>query len=256
MQEEFDAVQRVLASLTEAGMDGISFKAEISAHGHATLWLFTPPPTVKPHIGFGAYPGTLVRYEGALPEPARRLPEPNPDARPHPSADPALLERVLRQRLPGTAGAAKEEFAATEARLGMPLPDELKALYRTMRAPVELREDDRDGDEDDDEPDERELTDAMLGELLFSLDGVHTGDAATRFPSWHLAREAVITPPGVAPGWLDGVTAQQVRDVLDLRSCECRGVDPAHELNGIRCGLAPLMQLVQGVKLGLASDCA
>ncbi|HEY7277576.1 MAG TPA: SMI1/KNR4 family protein [Trebonia sp.] len=208
MQEEHDAVQRVLASLTEAGMDGISFKAEISAHGHATLWLFTPPPTVKPHIGFGAYPGTLVRYEGALPEPARRLPEPNPDARPHPSADPALLERVLRQRLPGTAGATEEELAATEARLGMPLPDELKALYRTMRAPVELREDDRDGDEDD-EPDERELTDAMLGELLVSLDGVHAGDAATRFPSWHLAREAVITPPGAAvqqlvgsPGWI------------------------------------------------------
>src|ERR1700751_2892300 len=89
MQEAGDAVQRVRASLTEAGMDGISFKAEIPAHGHATLWLFTPPPTMEPHIGSGAYPGTLVRYEGTLPEPARRLPEPNPDARPHPSADPA-----------------------------------------------------------------------------------------------------------------------------------------------------------------------
>lgn len=65
-------------------------------------------------------------------------------------------------------------------------------------------------DEDEDEPDERKLTDAMLGELLFSLDGVHIGDAATRSPSWHLlAREAVITPPGAAvqqlagsPGWI------------------------------------------------------
>ena len=209
MQEEHDAVQRVLASLTGAGMDGISFKAEISAHGHATLWLYTAPPAMEPHIGSGAYPGTLVRYEGALPEPARRLPDPNPGARPHPSADPVLLQRVLRQRLPGTAGATEEELTAAEARLGMPLPDELRALYRTMRAPVEPPEDDQDWGEDDDEPDERELTDAMLGELLFSLDGVHTGDAATRHPSWHLAREAVITPPGAAvqqlagsPGWI------------------------------------------------------
>jgi cell wall assembly regulator SMI1 len=209
MQEEHDAVQRVLASLTEAGMDGISFKAEISAQGHATLWLFTPPPATEPHIGFGAYPGTLVRYKGALPEPARRLPDPNPGAGPHPSADLALLERVLRERLPDTGGATEEELAAAEARLGMSLPVELKALYRTMRAPVEPREDDRDRNEDEDEPDEWELTDAMLGELLFSLDGVHIGDAATRHHSWHLAREAVITPPGAAvqqlvgsPGWI------------------------------------------------------
>ena len=219
MKEEHDAVRRVLASLTEAGMDGIAFKAEISPDGHAVLWLFTPPPTAEPLIGFGAkagfgaYPGTLVRYKGALPEPARRLPDPNPDARPHPSADPAILESVLRERLPDTAGATEEELAAAEARLGMPLPDELKALYRTMRAPIEPREDDRDWnedeDEDDDEPDERELTDAMLGELLLSLDEVRIGDATTRYPSWHLAREAIITPPGAAvqqlvgsPGWI------------------------------------------------------
>ena len=207
MQEEHDAMQRVLASLTEAGGGGVSFKAEISARGHATLWLFTPPPAMEPHIGSGAYPGTLVRYEGALPEPARLLPEPNPGARPHPSADPALLERVLRQRLPATAGATEEELAAAEARLGMPLPGELRALYRTMRAPVEPPEDDQDWDEDDDEPGEW-LTDGMLGELLNSLDGVHIADAATR-ASWHLAREAVITPPGAAvqqlvgsPGWI------------------------------------------------------
>lgn len=201
MQEEHDAVQRVLASLTGAGMDGILSKAEISAQGHAALWLFAPPPTMEPHVGFsaypgcsGVYPGTLVRDEGALPEPARRLPGPSPNARPHPSADLVLLERVFMERLPDTTGATEEELAAAEARLGMPLPDELRTLYRTMRAPVELREDDPDWNDDDDEPDERELTDAMLGELLCSLDEVHIGDATTRYPSWHLAKEAVITP--------------------------------------------------------------
>jgi hypothetical protein len=98
----------------------------------------------------------------------------------------------------------------------MPLPDELRALYRTMRAPVEPPEDDQDWDEDDDEDwdeDDDEpgewLTDGMLGELLNSLDGVHIADAATRSRSWGLARKAVITPPGAAvqqlvgsPGWI------------------------------------------------------
>jgi cell wall assembly regulator SMI1 len=218
MQEEHDAVERVLAALTDAAMDGITFKAEISARGHATVRLFTAPSG----IGLGDYPGVLVRYEGALPEPARRLPEPNPGARPHPSADPVLLQRLLRQRLPGAAGATEEQLAAAEARLGMPLPDELKSLYRTVRAPGEWRDDSEDRDEGG-EPGERDAADAMpvelffsldsldsmLGELFFSLDDVHTGDATTRFPSWHLAREAVITHPGAAvqqlagsPGWI------------------------------------------------------
>ena len=261
MQEEHDAVQRVRAALSEAGIDGISFKAEISAHGHAMLWLFTPPPTMEPDIGFGAaYPGTLVRYEGVLPEPARRLPEPNPDARPHPSADPALLERVLRQRLPDTAGATEEELAAAEARLGMQLPDELKALYRTMRSPVEPREDDWDWDEDDGgEPDERELTDAMLGELLFSLDGVHIGDAATRYPSWHLAREAVITPPGAAvqqlvgsPGWIVfGDDHGDSRYAIDMTPGPQGNLGqvialPVHDRIGARLEAHSLTDFVQG----------
>jgi len=91
-----------------------------------------------------------------------------------------------------------------------------------VRAPGELREDGEDRDEDG-EPGERDFADAMpvelffspdsldsmLGELFFPLDGVHTISAASRFPSWHLAREAVITPPGAAvqqlagsPGWI------------------------------------------------------
>lgn len=258
MQEENDAMQRVQASLTEAGIDGISFKAEIPAHGHATLWLFTSPPAMEPHIGSGAYPGALVRYEGALPEPARRLPEPNPGARPHPSADPALLERVLRQRLPATAGATEEELAAAEARLGMPLPDELRALYRTMRAPVEPPEDDQDWDEDDDDEPGEWLTDAMLGELLNSLDGVHIADAATR-SSWHLAREAVITPPEAAvqqlvgsPGWIVfGDDHGDNRYAIDMTPGPSGNLGqvialPVHQHIGARLEAHSLTDFVQG----------
>ncbi len=53
--------------------------------------------------------------------------------------DPALLDRTLRERLPGATDA---EIAAAEARLGLALPDELKVLYRVTRARREDRGDD------------------------------------------------------------------------------------------------------------------
>ncbi|MGW5739010.1 MULTISPECIES: hypothetical protein [Streptomyces] len=71
--------------------------------------------------------------QGAVPQPWRRLPDPVPAAVPAPSADPALLERLLRERLPGAVGATEAELAAAEARLGVPLPEELKVLYRVAR---------------------------------------------------------------------------------------------------------------------------
>jgi hypothetical protein len=81
-QDEHDAVELVRGALADAGMEDIGFKAEISADGHATLRLFTRLPTAEEHIGFGAYPGTLLRFEGAAPEPRRRLPDPSPAAGP------------------------------------------------------------------------------------------------------------------------------------------------------------------------------
>jgi cell wall assembly regulator SMI1 len=211
---EYDAVNRVRAVLREAGLEDIGFMAEISAAGHATLRLFTSPPGMTGDTGFGSYPGTLVRHEGALPEPARRLPAPNPSASPHESADLELLTRILIERFPGTTGATEEELAAAEARLGLPLPDELRALYRVMRelpeeAWTEDADSDEDGEWDEDGEDEDTISDAMFRELLYSLGDLRIGDASLRYPAWHLAREACITPPGAAvqqlagsPGWI------------------------------------------------------
>jgi cell wall assembly regulator SMI1 len=214
-----DALQQVGAALAEADMSGVNFKAEISAHGHATLRLYIPPPVTC--AGFDPYPGTLLRYEGALPEPSRHLPDPNPGATPHPSADPALLERVLRERLPDVPGATEEELAAAEARLGIPLPDELKALYRTMREPMGLPEDDWDDGEDG--TGEDVLTDALLGEMLLSVDDVFIGYGATLRPTWNLAEDAVITPPVAAvqqlvgsPGWVVFGLASDFAYAIDM----------------------------------------
>lgn len=202
MQEELDAVRKVQAALTEAGLDGISFKAEISPGGHATLRLFTRGPTVETYLGAGAYPGTILRSEDAVPGPWRRLPDPNPTARPHQSADPAFLERVLRERFPNATGATEEELAAAEARLGIPLPDELKALYRVVRG--------RPGDSGDGEETWSEVSYAIIHGVLLPLDQVRIEDTASRPCPWQFAAlEAVITPPGAAvqqlvgsPGWI------------------------------------------------------
>jgi hypothetical protein len=121
MQDEFDAVQRVQDALADAGLDGITFVAEISPSGRAVLYLLSLGPAAEPAIG-GAHPGSLILVEGSVPEPWRRLPDPGPGAGPARSVDLVLLERALRERLPGAIGATDAEIAAAEARLGVALP--------------------------------------------------------------------------------------------------------------------------------------
>ena len=200
MQEEYDAVGRVHTALAESGVDGVAFVAEISPAGRAVLHLIETGPAVEPGIG-GPHPGAILLVEGAVPEPWRRLPDPVDGAAPDPAADPALLERTLRERLPDAIGATEEEIAAAEKRLGIALPEELKALYRVTRA----RWEDWDGDYDKAE----QVYDAVGCELL-PLDRVYVADAASRRSSWRFAAmEAVFTPPDAAvqglvgsPGWI------------------------------------------------------
>ncbi|MEU1818304.1 SMI1/KNR4 family protein [Streptomyces roseifaciens] len=200
MQDEFDAVKRVQRALADAGVDDVSFTAEISPAGKATLRLLGPSPAVEPGIGT-PHPGTLILVEGALPEPCRRLPDPVPGAVPAPSADPGLLERTLRERLPRAIGATEAEIAAAEARLGVTLPEELKALYRVTRARWEDWGDDR-------EAAQRECM--AVGCELFALDDLYVADASSRHCRWEFAAmEAVVTPPDAAvqglvgsPGWV------------------------------------------------------
>ncbi|MFC1436685.1 SMI1/KNR4 family protein [Streptacidiphilus sp. N1-10] len=199
VQDEFDAVQRVQGALADAGIDDISFRAEVSGTGRTVLHLLGPSPAVESGIG-SAHPGALVLVEGSVPEPWRRLPEPVPAAVPAPSVDLALLERTLRERLPDAVGATQEEIAATEARLGVPLPEELKVLYRVTRARWEDWGDyERAGG-----------VYHAVGCELFPLDDLYVADATSRHFLWQFgAKNAVVTGPGAAvqglvgsPGWI------------------------------------------------------
>jgi cell wall assembly regulator SMI1 len=200
LRAELDqAVRRILGALTDDGLEDIAFVAEPAPTGRTVLHLMTSSPAVDG--GSGPYPGSLVLVEGAVPEPWRRLPDPVPGAVPAPSADPALLERTLRERLPGVIGATEAEIAAAEARLGVAFPDELKALYRVTRARWQ----------DWDDATTVRVSEAMgLGLGLLSLEVLSLADPASRECEWQFAaQEAVATPPDAAvqglvgsPGWI------------------------------------------------------
>ncbi|MFD5580912.1 SMI1/KNR4 family protein [Streptomyces pseudogriseolus] len=196
-QEEFDATGLIVEALKEEGSDGISFVVEAaSAPGRVRLHLIEPSPSVEPGVAT-AHPGTLLLVDGALPEPVRRLPEPVPDAAPAASADVDLLRRTLRERLPDAVGASEEELAAAEARLGVTLPPELRALYEVVRGRYE------------DWDDFREPYD-VIGCDLFPLSEVYVADAASRQVLWQFgAMDAVEAGPEHAvqqlvgsPGWI------------------------------------------------------
>jgi len=125
-----------------------------------------------------------------------------PGAAPAASADPALLERALRERLPDAIGATEAEIAAAEARLGVPLPAELRALYRVTR-----------GNWWHDFGDDYAVLDRMaeaVGCEPRPLDQLYVADLASRPCPWAFAAlEAVATPPDAAvqgvvgsPGWI------------------------------------------------------
>ncbi|MGW7087101.1 SMI1/KNR4 family protein [Streptomyces sp. NPDC054871] len=208
MRDETEAVERVQRALADAGVDTVSFTGKISPDGKAILRLLGPSPAVESGIGT-PHPGALLLVEGAVPQPWRCLPDPVPDqspgAVPATSADPALLERTLRERLPDAIGATEAEIAAAEARLGVSLPAELKVLYRVTGPRWEGL---GDGLGDDYEAAERAC--AAVGCELFALDDLYVADASSRPCSWEFAAmEAVVTPPDAAvqglvgsPGWL------------------------------------------------------
>ncbi|MEV6839613.1 SMI1/KNR4 family protein [Streptomyces sp. NPDC051133] len=215
MGREFEAVKRVQSGLVDAGLEDISFTARISPTGEAALSLLAPSPAVESGIG-SPHPGALILVEGAVPEPWRRLPDPVPGAVPAPSADPELLERTLRERLPDAVGATDEEISAAEARLGIALPEELKALYRVTRSRSEDWADDYDAVV-------RHVT--VVRCELFPLNDLYIADAASRRCPWRFAaKEAVVTPPDAAvqglvgsPGWIVfGDTGGGDRLALDL----------------------------------------
>ena len=197
-----DPIALVKDALQEAAMARVSFVVSFFTGGRVVLHLFEFGPAVEVVAG-GIGLGSLVLVEGAVPELWRRRPSPAPRARPAATADPELLERTLRERLPGAVGATEAEIAAAEARLGILLPEELKALYRVTRARWEDW-----GDDQDHETAERFRT--AVGCYPVPLDQLHMATAATRPLPWiYAAAEAASTSPSAtvqalvgSPGWL------------------------------------------------------
>lgn len=199
MADAFSAVEGIQQALREAGWEHVAFTAELSLAGSAAVRVFAPSPAAAAGIGTHA-PSALVLVEGAVPEPWRRLPEPAPDARPAGSADAGLVERTLRERLPDAVPATEEEIAEAERRLGLPLPAELRAVYRVVRG--------RWSDFPDYEAAERVYE--AVGVELLPPEQLYVADAASRHWHWaHAASRAVVTPPEAAvqglpgsPGWI------------------------------------------------------
>ncbi|WP_406291600.1 SMI1/KNR4 family protein [Embleya sp. NBC_00896] len=193
------AVENIQRALARGGVQEIAFRAEAQPDGRTTLGLVWPSPVVEPAR---VYPdlGVLVLADGFLPEPWLRRPDPVPGAVPAPSADPELLERTLRERLPDAIGATEEAIAAAEVRLGVTLSDELKVLYRVTRVYW--------GDDFDFE--EADRAGEAVGCELSGLDHLYSVDPAVRHPGWDLgAKHAVSTTPDAAvqglagsPGWI------------------------------------------------------
>ncbi|WP_033225626.1 SMI1/KNR4 family protein [Streptomyces virginiae] len=194
------AVEDIQRALARGGVQEIAFRAETQPDGRTTLGLVWPSPVVEPALGYPDL-GVLVLVEGSPAEPWLRRPDPVPGAVAAPSADPELLERTLRDLLPGAIGATEEEIAAAEARLGVTLSDELKVLYRVTRVyggddEFDLAEADRAGD--------------AVGCELSGLEHLNSVDAAVRNPGWHYgATRAVSRAPDAAvqglagsPGWI------------------------------------------------------
>lgn len=207
-------IRRVADALAETGSSCVSFSAQIApvaptpgrpvTRGRVTLRVHAFSPAEQRHPGFNYeyFPRVVILVDGAVPEPWRHQPDPVPGARPAPTADPGLAERTLHEWFPSATGATDEEIAACERRLGVPLPDDLKALYRVASG--------RPGDWGTFDDSVR-LWESPPDEFLFTLDSLYVADPATRDSgNWdRQAREAVITPPGArvqglvgSPGWI------------------------------------------------------
>ncbi|WP_255948862.1 SMI1/KNR4 family protein [Streptomyces odontomachi] len=211
----FQVVTDMGEAFDQAAVDRVAFSVSFAPDGRTVLRIWGSNPAVT--SGIGSPMGALLLVDGAVPEPWRRLPERFPDVAPDASADADLLERTLRERLPEAVGASEEELSRAEARLGVALPEEVRALYRVVGGEPPLH-----GDLDLDALG-REAT--AVGFELFPLKEVYVAYAASRHFLWqHGAMEVAATVPGAAvqdlpgsPGWIVvGDTGGGDRIAVDL----------------------------------------
>lgn len=125
------AIRREADALTEAGGSSVSFSARTApvmpagddqaARSRVALRVrvFSPAEQQYPGLNYEFFPRVVSLVDVPVLEPWRREPDPVPGARPAPTADPGLVKRTMRERLPGATGATDEEIAACERRLGV-----------------------------------------------------------------------------------------------------------------------------------------
>lgn len=188
-----DELHRPLwAALEESSMEGISYAARFPGPGRVTLQLYQLGPAVELGMDDDMGLGALVLAEGAVPGLSGRQPARLRRARTSATANPALLERTLRERLGGAAGSTVAQIAAAERRAGSPFPEELRVLHRNMRPSPKGREDQH-----------------LLGCDPLPLDRVHVATADTFALPWRLG-SALAAPAARGPvqsllgsdGWL------------------------------------------------------
>lgn len=86
------------------------------------------PESVRYDVG--EIVGDLILVDGAVPALYRRGPDAAIGTRPvAPSADPDALARLVHRQLPGAHAATSAQLAAAERRLGVPLTDEVRAMF-------------------------------------------------------------------------------------------------------------------------------
>lgn len=120
----FEALMEV-ARLADGRTVGVVLRAGRS--GRREVDLIELPDTAS--YGMSDVIGDLILVDGALPALYRQQPNPVADRKPAPSADPAALTRLVNQKLPNAEPATTTQLAAVEERLGVPLTDEVRAIY-------------------------------------------------------------------------------------------------------------------------------
>jgi hypothetical protein len=128
-QDQYDEMPRVPDVLANDGIGSISFAAGISPVRAGGAAPAQPRPCRRARHR-QCVPGFSHLAEGSVPGLWRA----GARGQAGPVADPAWLERTLRERLPGAIGATEAEIAAAEARPGITMPAEPKVIYRVTRA--------------------------------------------------------------------------------------------------------------------------
>lgn len=180
------ACEPVQRALRTAGGGSVAFDVHLADNGRVTITLAAESSTHEIYRLPGMNSaGTLLLAPGAQPAPAREQSASFPNVGVASSADPELLERVLRERMPNAVGASEEELADLEKRIGRPLPDELRSVLRVTKA-----------DHGTNWDLEESETAALGGISLFGLNGIEpasTADVRKDLPFDMLMNVAAVT---------------------------------------------------------------